>query len=214
MSKSKSATLAKTTSSSRWLKRQHSDIYTRQAKDEGYRSRAVYKLLEIQQKDRLLTPGMTIIDLGAAPGGWSQLAVEKVGKSGRVIALDILPMDTIEGVHFLQGDFREETVLNQLLDCLENKKVDLVISDMAPNLSGMAVIDQPRAILLAELALDLSTMVLKKDGNLLVKLFQGESFQAYWAMLKERFKSVSVRKPKASRSESREVYLLAKGYTT
>lgn len=201
----------KSQSSRRWLQRQQSDIYTRQAQTDGYRSRAVYKLLEIQQRDKLFTPGMKVIDLGAAPGGWSQLAAEKVGKSGQVIALDILLMDPIEGVHFLQGDFREEAVLNQLLKVLDHQKVDLVISDMAPNLSGMSVIDQPRAILLAELALDLCSMVLKKDGTLLVKLFQGESFQAYWAMLKERFKSVSARKPKASRSESREVYLLAKG---
>lgn len=207
--------LSRSNSSRRWLDRQHNDVYTNRAKIEGYRSRAVYKLLEIQAKDRLLKQGMIVVDLGAAPGGWSEVALKIVGKSGRVIALDILPIEPIEGVDMLIGDFRESEVFDQLIAHLKGvsvEKVDLVISDMAPNISGMPSVDQPRSMYLAELALELSDAVLRKEGNLLVKVFQGDGFQSYWAMLKERFSTVVSRKPKASRAESREIYVLAKGY--
>ena len=207
--------MSRSNSSRRWLDRQHNDVYTNKAKAEGYRSRAVYKLLEIQAKDRLLKKGMAVIDLGAAPGGWSEVAAKIVGESGLVIALDILPIEPLKGVDILIGDFREADVFSELIAHLKAvpvDKVDLVISDMAPNISGVPSVDQPRSMYLAELALELADAVLKKDGNLLVKIFQGEGFQAYWAMLKERFKTVASRKPKASRAESREIYVLAKGY--
>lgn len=207
--------MSRSNSSKRWLDRQHHDFYTGEAKRVGYRSRAVYKLLEVQAKDRLFSKGMTVIDLGAAPGGWSEVASEKVGAEGLVIALDILPIVPIKGVDIITGDFREKEINDQLMNHLRSKqihRVDLVISDMAPNISGVPSIDQPRAFYLAELALELSDNVLKQGGHLLVKVFQGEGFQAYWAMLKERFRTVVTRKPEASRAESREIYILAKGY--
>lgn len=199
-------------SSRRWLKEHFSDPFVKRAQQEGYRSRAVYKLLAIQEKDKLIKPGMTVVDLGAAPGGWSQLAVRIVGKQGQVIALDILPMPEIPHVTFLQGDFHEAKVLAELLQMLKGKDVDLVISDMAPNMSGMNAVDQPRMMYLAELAYEFVQQVLVKEGNFLVKVFQGEGFEAYLANLRLGFKQVLIRKPEASRARSSEVYLLAKGY--
>ncbi len=204
--------MAKTKSSRRWLDRQHSDPYTQLAKKQGYRSRAVFKLLDIQKKDHLIKKGMTIIDLGAAPGGFSQIAADLVGQQGKVIALDILPMDPIKDVDIIIGDFQEEAVLNQLITKLDGRSCDLIMSDMAPNISGISAIDQPRSIYLAELALDLAQSVLKKGGGLLVKLFQGEGFDEYSTILKRHFNNVSIRKPGASRPESRELYLVAKDF--
>ncbi len=199
-------------SSARWLREHFADEYVKRAQREGYRSRAVYKLKEIQEKDHLLRPGMIVVDLGAAPGGWSQLATQLVGEKGQVIALDILAMDSIPEVTFIQGDFREQTVLDQLLVILEGVRVDLVISDMAPNISGIKAVDQPSGMLLAELALDLARHCLKSKGDLLLKAFQGEGFDALLKDLRQNFGSVVVRKPRCSRSRSPEVYLLARNY--
>jgi len=204
---------AKTGSSRRWLDRQHSDPYVQQAKEAGYRSRAAYKLLEIQAKDKILASGMTVVDLGAAPGGWSQVAAKLVGRSGKILAMDILPMDPINGVDIVQGDFQEAAVLEELIMGLKGKGVDWVLSDMAPNMSGISAADQARALELADEALAFAEGVLVKGGGLLIKIFQGSGSQEYLAGLKKRFAQVLVRKPKASRKESREVYLLAKGYT-
>lgn len=197
-------------SSGRWLKEHFSDIYVKQAQQEGYRSRAVYKLLEIHERDRLFRPGMTVIDLGAAPGGWSQLVVKLVKPSGHVIALDLLPMEAIEGVNFIQGDFTEEAVMHMLLKQMPSAKADWVLSDMAPNTSGNESIDVPRSIYLTELALELALQVLNPEGGLLVKIFQGQGFDALLAEIKNKFKTVVIRKPKASRGRSREVYVLAR----
>jgi len=202
--------MARSKQSKQWLREHFDDFYVQQAQKEGYRSRAVYKLLEIDDKDHLLHTGMTVVDLGAAPGGWSQIAALRLKGKGRVVATDILPMDALADVEFIQGDFREEGVLNQLLKTLGNDKADLVMSDMAPNISGMKAVDQPRAMYLAELALDMAKKVLNKEGVFLVKVFQGEGFDEYLRELRSYFKSVSVRKPKASRPRSREVYLLAR----
>ena len=204
--------MSRSKSSKQWLKEHFEDEYVQRSQKDGYRSRAIYKLIEIQEKDRLLKPGMTVIDLGAAPGGWSEYAVKLLGKKGRMIALDILPMEPIDGVHIIQGDFREDEALNDLMEAIGKDKADLVFSDMAPNISGMDVVDIPRAYYLAELALDLSQRVLKKGGGMLVKLFQGEGFDEYHKALKENFTRVVVRKPKASRARSREIYALATGY--
>jgi len=204
--------MARSKSSKRWLNEHFDDEFVLRAQKEGYRSRAIYKLIEIQQKDHILKPGMTVIDLGAAPGGWTEYAVKQLGKQGRMIALDILPMEPVSGVEIIQGDFREDAVLQQLLDLMGSVRADLVISDMAPNISGMEVVDIPRAYYLAELALDLARQVLKPGGGLLVKLFQGEGFDAYQKDLKQDFKRVVIRKPKASRARSREIYALATGY--
>ena len=204
--------MARSKSSKRWLNEHFDDEYVRRAQQEGYRSRAVYKLIEIQQKDHVLKPGMTVIDLGAAPGSWTEYAVKKLGSKGRMIALDILPMEPIDGVEIIQGDFREDAVLQQLMELMGGASADLVISDMAPNISGMEVVDIPRAYYLAELALDLARQVLKPGGGLLVKLFQGEGFDAYQKDLKQDFKRVVIRKPKASRARSREIYALATGF--
>ena len=203
--------MARSKQSKKWLKEHFDDFYVQQAQKEGYRSRAVFKLLEIDEKDRLLRPGMTVVDLGAAPGGWSQIVSLRLKGKGRVVATDILPMDALADVEFIEGDFREEEVLNQLLETLGNDKADLVMSDMAPNISGMKAVDQPRAMYLAELALDLAKKVLNKDGVFLTKVFQGEGFDEYLRELRSNFKNVTVRKPKASRPRSREVYLLARG---
>lgn len=200
-------------SSKQWLKEHFDDEYVLRAKQEGYRSRAIYKLIEIQQKDKILKPGMTVIDLGAAPGGWSEYAVTQLGGKGRIIALDILPMAPMAGVEIIEGDFREEAVLTELLDLIGKDRADLVICDMAPNISGMGVVDLPRAYYLSELALDLAQQVLKPGGGLLVKLFQGEGFDAYLKLLKQHFSRLVMRKPKASRTRSREIYALATGYT-
>ena len=199
-------------SSRQWLDRHFKDEYVKKAQQEGYRSRAAFKLLEIQERDRLLKPGQTVVDLGAAPGGWSQIAKQIVGAEGAVVALDILEMEPLQGVGFIQGDFREDGPLEQLTDVLAGRQVDLVISDMAPNVSGMSVVDQPRAIYLCELALDFAKQVLKPGGGLVVKVFQGEGFDQYIRDLRICFRQVVTRKPSASRSKSREVYLVAQGY--
>lgn len=196
-------------SSTQWLQRQNNDDYVKRAIAEGYRSRAAYKLQELNLKDKILHYGMTVVDLGAAPGGWSQVAVEEVGK-GRVIAIDLLPIDPIDGVDILIGDFTETEIYELLRNKLGNDKIDLVISDMAPNFSGIRDIDLPRAVYLAEIALDFAVEVLKPGGGFLVKLFQGEGFTEYVHMLKQTFVSVVIRKPKASRKESREIYAYAK----
>ncbi len=196
-------------SSRQWLDRHFKDEYVKKAQQEGYRSRAAYKLLEIQERDRLFKPGQTVVDLGAAPGGWSQIAKRFVGTKGRVIALDILEMEPLPGIEFIQGDFREDEPLQALTQTLEGCLVDLVISDMAPNVSGMAVVDQPRAIYLCELALDFAKQVLRPGGALVVKIFQGEGYDDYFRELRSSFKKVVTRKPDASRSKSREVYLVA-----
>jgi 23S rRNA (uridine2552-2'-O)-methyltransferase len=198
--------------SGRWLQEHFDDEYVKKAQNEGYRARAVYKLLEIDEKDRLLKPGMTVVDLGAAPGSWSEVAAQRVGDKGRVIALDILPMDSLPGVTVIQGDFREEGPYNALLDALGESHVDLVMSDMAPNISGMKGIDQPRAMYLAELALELARKVLKPGGGLLIKVFNGEGLDAFKQELRKEFDQLIVRKPKASRPRSAEIYLLARGY--
>ncbi|MGM0702041.1 MAG: 23S rRNA (uridine(2552)-2'-O)-methyltransferase RlmE [Pseudomonadota bacterium] len=195
-----------------WLKEHFEDRFVQQSWQDGYRSRASYKLLALDEKDRLFRPGMTVIDLGAAPGGWSQVAAEKVGHEGLVIASDILEMGALAGVEFIQGDFTEEAVLESILAALDDREVDLVMSDMAPNMSGMAAIDQPQAMYLVELALDLAQQTLRPEGRFLAKVFQGEGFDAYLKALRERFRRVVTRKPEASRSRSREVYLLADGF--
>ncbi|MDT8893577.1 23S rRNA (uridine(2552)-2'-O)-methyltransferase RlmE [Halomonas sp. I1] len=194
------------------MKEHFDDRYVQQSWQDGYRSRASYKLLALDEKDKLLRPGMTVIDLGAAPGGWSQVAAEKVGDEGLVVASDILEMDALAGVDFVQGDFTEESVLEEVLGRLENRPVDLVMSDMAPNMSGMAAIDQPQAMYLVELALDLARQTLSPGGVFLAKVFQGEGFDAYLKELRGSFKRVVTRKPEASRARSREVYLLAEGF--
>ena len=204
--------MARSKSSKGWLKEHFDDEYVLRAQQEGYRSRAVYKLLEIQKKDRLIKPGMTVVDLGAAPGSWSQVAANLAGEKGRVVALDILPMSSLAGVEVIEGDFRDDSVLEQLLDTLDNRPVDLVMSDMAPNMSGMRDMDQPRAMYLTELALDLANQVLRKDGDMVVKVFQGEGFDEYLRELKKAFNKVLTRKPDASRARSREVYLVGRGF--
>lgn len=201
-------------SSPRWLQEHESDKYVKQAHQDGFRSRAVYKLAQIDEKDRLLRPGMTVIDLGAAPGGWSQWVMRKLNGQARVIALDILPMDALPDVTFLQGDFREEAVLTALLTLLGAQKADLVLSDMAPNMSGMKQVDQSRAMLLVELARDLAFEVLKPGGALVTKMFQGEGSDSYLKSLKQQFKQVLIRKPDASRSRSAEVYVVAKQFNS
>ncbi|CAG1020467.1 Ribosomal RNA large subunit methyltransferase E [Methylococcales bacterium] len=204
--------MARSGSSSRWLTEHFSDEFVKLAQQKGYRSRAVFKLEEIQAKDRLLRPGMSVVDLGAAPGGWSQYAAEKIGKSGRIIALDILPVEAIAGVTIIEGDFQEEAVLNQLLAALEGNPVDLVLSDMAPNMSGTRVVDQSRAMYLAELALDMARQVLRPGGAFVVKLFMGAGFDEFQKEARKSFTSLANRKPKASRDRSREVYLVGKGF--
>ena len=199
-------------SSGRWLREHFTDEYVRRAREAGYRSRAVYKLLEIQEKDRLLRPGMTVVDLGAAPGGWSQLAAGLVGARGAVIALDVLPMEPLPGVTLLQGDFREAAVLDELLKTLLGRPVDLVISDMAPNTSGIKAVDQPRGMYLAELAFDFAQRCLRPGGDFLVKVFQGEGFDPFLKNLRAAFGAVAPRKPKASRARSAEQYVLARNY--
>jgi len=204
--------MKKSKSSRRWLDRHFNDEFVKKAQKEGYRSRAVYKLQEIQERDRVIRPGQTVVDLGAAPGGWSQLTHQIVGPKGRVVALDILPMDPVNGVDFILGDFRDQVPLQQLRALLGDKPVDLVISDMAPNVSGMSAVDQPRAIYLCELALGFGREVLRPGGGLVVKIFQGEGFDQYVRDLRASFQQVVTRKPRASRPRSREVYLVAGNY--
>jgi len=204
--------VARSKSSGRWLREHFDDPYVRQAQALGLRSRAAFKLLEIDDRDHLLRPGLTVVDLGAAPGGWSQVAADRVGPQGRVFALDLLAIEPLPGVTLLQGDFTDQAVLDQLLERLAGRPVDLVLSDMAPNMSGMKAVDQPRAALLAELALDCARQVLRPGGDLLLKMFQGAGFDPLLAELRAAFAKVVVRKPQASRPRSREVYLLARNY--
>jgi 23S rRNA (uridine2552-2'-O)-methyltransferase len=204
--------MAHTKSSRRWLDRQFSDPYVKRAQQDGYRSRAAYKLLEIQEKDRILRSGLRVVDLGAAPGSWSQIAVRLVGDSGQVFALDILDMEPVPGVDYLQGDFREPEVLARLRALLGEAPLDVVLSDMAPNLSGTAAVDQPRAVYLVELAVELARTTLKPGGALVVKLFQGAGFDTVLRDLRAQFSQVVTRKPRSSRSASREIYLVAKGF--
>jgi 23S rRNA (uridine2552-2'-O)-methyltransferase len=204
-------TMTRSKSSSRWLQEHFSDPFVKRAQAEGWRSRAVYKLEELIERDRLLKPGMVVVDLGAAPGGWSQMVRARLGDKGRVFALDILPMQGIAGVDFILGDFREEDVLKTLEKHLDGAPVDLVLSDMAPNLSGVGSVDQPRAMHLAELAEEFADRHLVKGGAFLTKLFQGEGFDAYVKRLRQGYERVSMRKPKASRARSPEVYALALG---
>jgi len=199
-------------SSSRWLQEHFKDTYVKKAHATGARSRAVFKLEEIQQRDRLLKPGMTIVDLGAAPGGWSQFASKLLAGNGRIIALDVLPMPPLEGVEFIQGDFTSDEVLQALRDSLKGEKADLVMSDIAPNMSGVGDVDQARAMALAELAHDFVREGLRHGGSFLVKVFQGQGFQEYLQALRADFHEVSARKPKSSRARSPEVYLLARNY--
>jgi len=199
-------------SSKRWLKEHFDDHYVQLAQKQGLRSRAVFKLAEIQQKDRLLKPGQTVVDLGAAPGGWSQYVVDVQQGNGQVIACDILSMDPIAGVDFLEGDFREEAVLNALLARIGGPTVDVVLSDMAPNMSGNETVDQARSMYLVELALDMCRQVLKPNGAFAVKVFQGSGFDEFLQQVRNSFSTVKVRKPDSSRSRSRELYLVATGY--
>jgi 23S rRNA (uridine2552-2'-O)-methyltransferase len=204
--------MARTKSSHQWMQEHFDDEYVKMAQAQGYRSRAVFKLSEIQEKDALIKTGMNVVDLGAAPGGWSQYARQRLGKNNKLIALDILPMDAIEGVDFIQGDFLEQAVIDQLYGVLEGLPVHLVLSDMAPNMSGNKAIDQPRSLYLCELALDTAKTILAKNGSFLVKVFQGEGFEAFHREVQQHFAKVVIRKPKASRPRSNEVYILAKGF--
>jgi 23S rRNA (uridine2552-2'-O)-methyltransferase len=204
--------MSRSKSSQRWLKQHFNDPYVKRAQKEGLRSRSAYKLLEIQKKSKLVRPGMTVVDLGATPGGWSQLVAGIVGPKGKVYALDILPMEALPHVEFLQGDFREESVMQQFLRRVQSSPIDIVISDMAPNFSGMRSVDQPRAMYLAELALDFTRQVLKPKGCFIIKTFQGEGFEAFLKELRRLFTKVTIRKPSASRGSSAEVYLVAVAY--
>jgi 23S rRNA (uridine2552-2'-O)-methyltransferase len=197
--------------SKQWMREHVNDPFVQLAQKEGYRSRAAYKLKEIDEKDRLLKPGTVVVDLGATPGGWSQVAAARVGRGGKVIALDLLAMDPLSGVRFIQGDFREEGVLKQLEALLENKPVGLVISDMAPNISGVASADQARAMHLAELAMEFALEHLRPEGSFLVKVFQGAGFEDFLKLMRSHFARVVSRKPRASRDRSSEVYLLGSG---
>ena len=201
----------KKSSSRAWLKEHHDDPFVQRAQRDGYRSRAVYKLIEINEKDRLIQPGMSVLDLGSAPGGWSQVAGMWVGDRGRVLASDILPMDHLPNVTFIQGDFTEQETYDQLMQALSGRRLDVVISDMSPNMSGLAAVDQPRAMYLVELATDLALRALSPGGAMLTKVFQGEGFEEWFRQIRERFERVMTRKPSASRPRSREVYVVATG---
>lgn len=204
--------MARSKSSHNWLQEHFDDQYVRKAQQEGYRSRASYKLIELIEKDNLIQPGMTVVDLGAAPGGWSQVAARAVGDQGCVIASDILEMDPVAGVEFIQGDFTEDDVYQALLSSIGDRPVDLVISDMAPNMSGMAAVDQPAAMYLVELALDMAQTILKPGGGFVAKIFHGEGFDEYVKGVRQAFSRVVMRKPKSSRARSRETYLVAQGF--
>ena len=201
--------MTKKSSSRRWLNEHLNDEYVKKAQKEGYRCRAVYKLIEITDKNQIITKGDRILDLGAAPGGWSQVAAEIVGKTGQIIASDILPIEEIPGVDFLQGDFTEMSVYKALLSLTKDQKINTVLSDMAPNMSGQLSVDQPKSMYLAELALDMAIKTLTPNGYFLVKVFQGDGFDAYVQIARQTFKRVAIKKPKASRARSKEVYLLA-----
>ncbi|KZZ49005.1 23S rRNA methyltransferase [Thalassolituus sp. HI0120] len=198
--------------SANWLKEHVDDMYVQMAQQDGYRTRASYKLLELDEKDGLLKPGSTVLDLGSAPGGWSQVVAQKLDGSGVVIASDILPMDNIADVTFIQGDFTEDAIFDEIMTAIDDRPLDLVISDMAPNMSGMASIDQPGAMYLVELALDMARQTLKPNGHFVAKVFQGEGFDEYLADVRQSFSKVLIRKPKASRARSREVYIVGKGF--
>lgn len=204
--------MARSKTSDRWLKEHFDDVWVKKSREDGYRSRASYKLIELDSKDRLFRPGQTVVDLGAAPGGWSQVAVERVGDDGTVVASDILEMSPIAGVAFVQGDFTEQSVLDELLDLLGDRRADVVISDMAPNMSGMAAVDIPNAMGLVELALDMAQQVLKPGGVFVAKVFQGEGFDALLAEMRKSFGTVVSRKPDSSRARSREIYQVCKGF--
>lgn len=203
--------MSRSKSSGAWLREHHDDKYVLQARRDGYRSRAVYKLIEIQEKDQVLKPGQFVVDLGAAPGGWSEYAAQFIGAKGRLIAVDLLPIDPIAGVEIIQGDFTEDEILDQILNLCEGQKIDLVLSDMAPNLSGMVSVDQPKSMYLVELALDLVRENLTENGQFVTKLFQGEGFDVYKKSLQKVFKLVKLRKPDASRPRSREIYAICRG---
>jgi len=204
--------MARSKSSNRWLDEHVNDPYVKQAQIDGYRARAAYKLIELNEKDKLIRPGMLVLDLGSAPGSWSQIAGRLVGVHGRVIASDILPMDSLEHVDFIQGDFTEESVFNQIMDKLGGARAELVMSDMAPNISGVDVADQASSMYLVELALDLACQALKPKANFVAKVFQGEGFDDYVKLVRTQFASVAIRKPNASRPRSREVYVVGKGF--
>lgn len=203
--------MARSKSSSRWLQEHHADPFVLKARKEGYRSRAVYKLIELQQKDQILKHGQSIIDLGAAPGGWTEYASQFCAKNGRVIAVDILPMEPVADVDIIQGDFTDQVVLDQILELIGNSRLDLVLSDMAPNISGIETVDQPKSMYLVELAFDLALQVLDKNGCFVVKMFQGEGFDENVVQFRNIFKVVKFRKPGASRARSREVYAVCQG---
>ncbi|EAR10973.1 23S rRNA (uridine(2552)-2'-O)-methyltransferase RlmE [Reinekea blandensis] len=204
--------MARPKNSKDWLKEHFDDPFVHKAKQDGYRSRASYKLLELCEKDRLIRPGMMVVDLGSAPGGWSQVAARMVGDQGRVVASDILEMDAVPDVEFIQGDFTDEAVYQALLDCIGDRPVDLVISDMAPNMSGNAVIDQPAAMYLVELALDMAQSILRPGGAFVAKLFHGAGFDEYVKTVRQQYTKVVMRKPEASRARSRETYIVATGF--
>ena len=204
--------MSRSKSSNRWLNEHFKDQYVQQAQKDGFRSRAVYKLEELHQKDSLFHKGQRIIDLGAAPGGWSQWLSQVLQHNATLIATDILPMDALPDVQFIQGDFTEQSVLDEILDAIGDEGADLVISDMAPNMSGMDAIDQPKAMYLVELALDLSVQVLRENGAFVCKAFHGTGYEEWLTEVRKHFRQVKIRKPKASRPRSREVYLVAKGF--
>ena len=203
--------MKRTNTSKSWMAEHVNDPFVQRAKSEGWRARAAYKLMEIDDKDKLIRPGMIVVDLGAAPGSWSQVANKRVGEVGRVFALDLLPMEPIPGVEFMQGDFHDEEFVERFEEILGGRQVDLVMSDIAPNISGIPSSDQARSVYLAELALDFAQKHLAQGGRFLVKVFQGEGFDAFRKQMENEFKSVLVRKPQASRGRSSEVYLLGSG---
>lgn len=204
--------MARSKSSNQWLQEHFNDHYVKESQKDGYRSRASYKLIELNKKDALFKKGHTVVDLGAAPGGWSQVAVEEVGERGIVIASDILEMDMITDVEFIQGDFTDESVLNEILGAMGGRCADVVISDMAPNMSGVQAVDQPKSMYLVELALDMARQILRPGGVFVSKVFHGEGFDEFMLDTKTSFQKVVTRKPGASRPRSREVYIVAKGY--
>ena len=193
-----------------WITEHVNDVWVQRARAEGWRSRAAFKLTEIDDRDKLLRPGMTVVDLGSAPGSWSQVAARRVASGGRLIALDLLPMEPLHGVEFIQGDFREDAVLGALTDTLGGRQLDLVLSDMAPNMSGIGMVDQARVMLLAELTLEFCALHLKPGGDMLVKVFQGDGFMELRRALQQQFQTLQMRKPAASRNRSAEIYLLAR----
>lgn len=204
--------MARSKSSNRWLEEHVNDPYVKRAQVDGYRARAAYKLIELSEKDKLIRPGHLVVDLGSAPGSWSQIAGRMVGVKGRVVASDILPMDSLENVDFIQGDFTEEAVFNQIMDLLGGNKADVVISDMAPNISGVDAVDQASSMYLVELALDMARSVLKPKGDFVAKVFHGEGYDDYIKEVRTSFHKVVIRKPDASRPRSREVYVVGKGF--